>query len=149
MALMWRLNQISRTYSFESTKVSIWFGECKMRRLNQALETNVKSLAWLKRIFSENDGTWKNYLHLELKCYGGSILFHCSNYNARQCSEFCKSTSFQLKIKEAIHMQRKQPSLNQQLHRVNLKQSFKFVLIYTQIVARWNLIQTNVRPRES
>ena len=33
---MWRLNQISRTYSFESTKISIWFGACKMRRLNQA-----------------------------------------------------------------------------------------------------------------
>ena len=34
---MWRLNPISRTYSFESTKISIWFGTCKMRRLNQAL----------------------------------------------------------------------------------------------------------------
>ena len=33
---MRRLNQISRTYSFESTKISIWFGACKMRRLNQA-----------------------------------------------------------------------------------------------------------------
>ena len=35
---MRRLNQISRTYSFESTKISIWFGACKMRRLNQALK---------------------------------------------------------------------------------------------------------------
>jgi len=34
---MRRLIQISRTYSFESTKRSIWFGACKMRRLNQAL----------------------------------------------------------------------------------------------------------------
>ena len=34
---MRRLNQISRTYSFESTKISISFGACKMRRLNQAL----------------------------------------------------------------------------------------------------------------
>ena len=33
---MQRLNQISRTYSFEPTKISIWFGACKMRRLNQA-----------------------------------------------------------------------------------------------------------------
>ena len=32
---MRRLNQISRTYSFKSTKLSIWFGACKMRRLNQ------------------------------------------------------------------------------------------------------------------
>ena len=35
---MRRLNQISRTYSFESTKISIWFDACKMWRLNQALE---------------------------------------------------------------------------------------------------------------
>ena len=34
------------------------------------------------------------------------------------------STTFQLKIKEAIHIQREQPSLNQQLHQVNLKLSF-------------------------
>ena len=33
------------------------------------------------------------------------------------------STSFQLKIKEAIHIQREPPSLNQQLHHVNLKLS--------------------------
>ena len=34
------------------------------------------------------------------------------------------STGFQLKIKEAIHIQREQPSMNQQLHHVNLKLSF-------------------------
>ena len=34
------------------------------------------------------------------------------------------TTSFQLKIKEAIPTQREQPSLNQQLHHVNLKLSF-------------------------
>ena len=39
---MRRLNQISRMYSFESTKISIWFGACKMRRLNQALELSNK-----------------------------------------------------------------------------------------------------------
>ena len=33
-------------------------------------------------------------------------------------------TTFQLKIKEAFHIQREQPSLNQQLHHVNLKLSF-------------------------
>jgi len=32
---MRRLNQISQTYSFESTKISIWFGACEMRRLNR------------------------------------------------------------------------------------------------------------------
>ena len=48
------------------------------------LETMVKSLrlAWLKRIFSENDDTWKNYLHHVLKCFGGSFVFHC-NYNIK------------------------------------------------------------------
>ena len=30
-------NQISWTYSFKSTKISNWFGTCKMWRLNQAL----------------------------------------------------------------------------------------------------------------
>ena len=34
------------------------------------------------------------------------------------------STSFQLKLKEAIHIQREQPSLNQQLQHVNLKLTF-------------------------
>ena len=29
--------------------------------------------------------------------------------------------SFQVKVKEAIHIQGEQPSLNQQLHHVNLK----------------------------
>ena len=33
------------------------------------------------------------------------------------------STSFQLKIKETIHIQREQTSLNQQLHHINLKLS--------------------------
>ena len=53
------------------------------------LETMVKSLrlAWLKRIFSENDGTWKNYLRHVLKCYGGSLLFHC-NYNINDLTIF-------------------------------------------------------------
>ena len=44
---MRRLNQISRTYSFESTKISVWFGACKMRRSNRALITNSKCpLLW-------------------------------------------------------------------------------------------------------
>ena len=34
------------------------------------------------------------------------------------------SNGFQLKIIEAIHIQKQQPSLNQQLHHVNLKLSF-------------------------
>ena len=48
------------------------------------LETMAKSLrlAWLKRIFGENDGTWKNYLHHLLKRFGGLFVFHC-NYNIK------------------------------------------------------------------
>ena len=52
---MRRLNQISRTYSIESTKFSIWFGACKMRRLNQALKTavqHIKSIKILKNCFT-------------------------------------------------------------------------------------------------
>ena len=51
--------------------------------------------------------------------------------NSEHCRALCSvdcfhildhsSTSFQLKIKEDIHIQREQPSLNQQLHHVNLK----------------------------
>ena len=47
-------------------------------------ETMVKSLrlSWLKRIFSENNGTWKNYLCHQLKNVGGLFLFHC-NYDIK------------------------------------------------------------------
>ena len=56
------------------------------------LETMAKSLrlAWLKRIFGENDGTWKNYLHHLLKRFGGLSLFHC-NYNIK---DFTISSKF-------------------------------------------------------
>ena len=48
------------------------------------LETMFKSLrlAWLKRIFSENDGTWKYYLRHLLKSFGGPFLLHC-NYDIK------------------------------------------------------------------
>ena len=60
------------------------------------------------------------------------IFRHLKDYP--QCHALCStdnfhgldhaSTGFQLKVKEAIHIQREQPSLNQQLHHVNLKLSF-------------------------
>ena len=36
------------------------------------LETVIKSLrlAWLKRVFGENEGTWKNHLHHLLQRFG-------------------------------------------------------------------------------
>ena len=53
--------------------------------------------------------------------------------NSEHCRALCSadcfhvldhaSTTFQLKIKEAIHIQKEQPPLNQQLHHVNLKLS--------------------------
>ena len=33
------LDQMNQMYSFDWTKMTIWFGACKMRRLNQALRT--------------------------------------------------------------------------------------------------------------
>ena len=62
--------------------------------------------------------------------------FHIFKYlqDSEHCRALCSadsfhvldhtSTGFQLKIKEAIQIQREQPSLNQQLHHVNLKLSF-------------------------
>ena len=48
------------------------------------LKTMVKSLriAWLKEIFSGNNGTWKNYLRHLLKPFGDFFLFHF-NYNVK------------------------------------------------------------------
>ena len=48
------------------------------------IESMIKSLrlAWLKRIFGNNSGTWKNYLEYLLKETGGLALFHC-NYNIK------------------------------------------------------------------
>jgi len=74
----------------------LWKGVDKVTRLSAIndyeksglkmidLETMIKSLqlAWLKRIFSENDGTWKNYLHHILKRFGSPFLFH-GNYNIK------------------------------------------------------------------
>ena len=54
--------------------------------------------------------------------------------NSERCRSLCSidcfhildhaTTSFQLKIKEGIHIQKELPCLNQQLHHVNLQLSF-------------------------
>ena len=51
------------------------------------LDTMVKSLrlAWLKRIFNENDGTWKRYLKHQLKFVGGLFFINC-NYDVNDYS---------------------------------------------------------------
>ena len=51
------------------------------------LECMIKSLrlAWLKRIFSSNRGTWKSYLCHLLSKYGGLFLFNC-NFDVKDLS---------------------------------------------------------------
>ena len=75
---------------------SLWKGTDKVTRLSTIneykngglkmidLESMVKSLrlAWLKRIFGENDGAWKSYLRVSLKRHGGLFLFYC-NYDIK------------------------------------------------------------------
>ena len=72
----------------------LWKGTDKVTRLSTINEYEngglkmidlgsvVKSfrLAWLKRIFGENEGAWKSYLRASLKRYGGLFLFYC-NYD--------------------------------------------------------------------
>ena len=51
---------------------------------------------------------------------------HCCSLCSTDCFHILDhaTTSFQLKIKEAIHIQKELPCLNQRLHHVNLKLSF-------------------------
>ena len=46
------------------------------------IESLIKSLllSWLKRIYGDNSGAWKNYLEYILKDSGGLMLFNC-NFN--------------------------------------------------------------------
>ena len=70
----------------------LWNGTDKVTRLSTInefqkgclkmidLECMIKSLrlAWLKRIFGENEGTWKNYLHHLLRSLGGLFFLNCN-----------------------------------------------------------------------
>jgi len=51
------------------------------------LESMVKALrlAWLRRIFNTNDGTWKRYLQHQLKSFGGLFFLNC-NYDVNDYS---------------------------------------------------------------
>jgi len=74
----------------------LWKGTGKVTRLSTIneyensllkmidLESMIKllRLAWLKRIFGENDGAWKSYLQVSLKRHGGLFLFYC-NYGIK------------------------------------------------------------------
>ena len=52
------------------------------------IESMIKSLclAWLKRIFGDNSGAWKNYLEYLLKETGGLVLLKdiLNNFSMRQ-----------------------------------------------------------------
>ena len=45
------------------------------------IESMIKSLrlAWLKRIFGNNSGAWKNCIEYLLKETGGLVLFNCND----------------------------------------------------------------------
>ena len=60
------------------------------------LETMVKSLrlAWLKRIFNENDGTWKRYLKHQLNPFGSLFVINC-NYDI---NDYTISSQFYRKL---------------------------------------------------
>ena len=59
------------------------------------LETMIKSLrlAWLKRVFVGNEGTWKNHLHYLLRRFG---VFFCSTFTVIIMQ---KTLNFPLKFK--------------------------------------------------
>ena len=76
----------------------LWNGTDKVTRLSTITEHDkgglkidldcmIKSLrlAWLKRIFSAQGGTWRNYLRHILVRYGGLFLFNC-NYDINDYS---------------------------------------------------------------
>jgi len=77
----------------------LWNGKDKIRRISAInnyeeggvkmidVESMIKSLrlAWRKRIFSTNAGTWKNYLTHLLKESGDLLLFSC-NYDVKDLS---------------------------------------------------------------
>ena len=56
------------------------------------IESLIKSLhlSWLKRVFGDNSGAWKNYLEYILKNSGGLKLFNC-NYNVNDLPITCTS----------------------------------------------------------
>ena len=70
----------------------LWNGKDKVMRLSSInsyenggikmtdIESLVKAvrLAWLKRVFSDNESTWKFYLFHLLRNVGGLLLFKCN-----------------------------------------------------------------------
>ena len=73
-----RLNQISRTYSFQSTKISTLFGACKRRPLKRALERKI-----IKTIANSTNHKlmhpWINPIgNIKKRCWS---MFRCNQYH--------------------------------------------------------------------
>ena len=85
------LNRILYKFLWKSTdKVTrlSTMNDCENGGLKMVdLDCMIKSLrlAWLKRIFSSNRGTWKSYLRHLLAKYGGLFLFNC-NFDVKDLS---------------------------------------------------------------
>ena len=77
--------------------------------------------------YAETTRHFSTRVHEHLVSDKASPIFHnsehCRALRAVDCFHILDhaSTSFQLKIKEAIHITREQTSLNKELHHVNLK----------------------------
>ena len=75
-----RLNQISRTYSFESTKISVWFGASKMRRLNRALDLIRSNFASLVYGNCRDTPCCKCFIHVKRKFWEKIRYFPSGNF---------------------------------------------------------------------
>ena len=90
-SIMKQVNHIIHTF--------LWKGKDKVTRLSAindfeggdikmiGIDSMIKALriAWLNRIFSNNESTWKIYLMHLLKDVGGSFIFEC-NYEIKDLS---------------------------------------------------------------
>ncbi|CAH3122533.1 unnamed protein product [Pocillopora meandrina] len=56
------------------------YGEGGLKMIDSESMVKALRLAWLKRIFNSNDGTWKRYLQHQLKTFGGLFFLNC-NYD--------------------------------------------------------------------
>ena len=77
---MRRLNQISRTYSFEWTEISAWFGACKMRRLNRALDLIRSNFASLVYGNCRDTPCCKCFIHVKRKFWKKIRYFPSGNF---------------------------------------------------------------------
>ena len=80
--IMRRLNQISQAYSFESNKISIWFGAGKMRRLNRA------SLLLEPLVIPTTKQNKLNNVDKKFDFSTGRVFVQCDKFENTQLSQF-------------------------------------------------------------